>query len=73
MAGCCLQRNACFVLLGLSASLHAAVDYHEDGQPWLQRAQSGLDAVVPGEFYNLGITDMRAQLVAKEPETLLSK
>ena len=60
-------------LLGLSASLHAAVDYQEDGQPWSQRADSGPDAEVPGWFYNLGITGLRAQLVAKEPKTLLIK
>ena len=63
-----MARRVAFVslcLLGLSASLHAAVDYSEDGQqPWSQRADSGPDAEVPGWFYNLGITGMRAQLMA---------
>lgn len=66
-------RLAGLVLLGLSALLQAAVDYHKDGQPWVQRASSGPDAGVPGWFYNLGITGMRAQLAAKEPKTLLIK
>ena len=66
-------RLSGLVLLGLSASLQAAVHYHDDGQPWSQRASSGPDAEVPGWFYNLGITGMRAQLVANEPKALLIK
>jgi hypothetical protein len=47
--------------------------YHDSGQPWTQRAASGPDAEVPGWFYNLGITGLRAQLVADEPKALLVK
>lgn len=66
-------RLGILVLLSLSWSLQAAVDYSDNGEPWKQRADSGPDAEVPGWFYNLGITGMRAQLVAKEPKTLLIK
>ena len=51
---------------------HAQVDYGKDS-PWDQRAESGPDAKVPGWFYNLGITGLRAQLVADEPKALLIK
>jgi alpha-galactosidase len=51
---------------------HAQVDYRKDS-PWDQRAESGPDAKVPGWFYNLGITGLRAQLVAEEPKALLIK
>jgi alpha-galactosidase len=51
---------------------HAQVDYGED-RPWDQRAESGPDAKVPGWFYNLGITGLRAQLVPDEPKALLIK
>jgi alpha-galactosidase len=49
----------------------AQVHYHPDGQPWKQRARSGPDAEVPGWYYNLGITGMRAELVADEPRSLV--
>lgn len=67
------SRLGGLVLLGLTATLHAAVHYHDDGQPWSQRASSGPDAEVPGWYYNLGITGLRAQLVADEPKALLIK
>ncbi len=51
---------------------HAQVDYGKVS-PWDQRAESGPDAQVPGWFYNLGITGLRAQLVADEPKALLIK
>ena len=66
-------RIAGFALLGLSASVQAQVHYHPDGQPWIQRAASGPDAEVPGWFYNLGITGLRAQLVTNAPKALLVK
>jgi hypothetical protein len=66
-------RTASLALLGLSASLQAQVHYHPNGSPWTQRATSGPDAEVPGWFYNLGITGLRAQLVADEPKALLVK
>jgi len=64
---------ACLALLGLSASLQAQVHYNDSGSPWNNRADSGPDAEVPGWFYNLGITGLRAQLVADEPKALLVK
>lgn len=58
--------------LCLPSLLLAQVDYGKD-RPWDQRAESGPDAEVPGWFYNLGITGLRAQLVADEPKALLIK
>ena len=49
----------------------AQVHYHENGQPWSQRAGSGPDAEVPGWYYNLGITGLRAELVADAPKSLV--
>ncbi len=58
-------------VLSLVAPASAQVHYHEDGQPWKQRAGAGPDAEVPGWFYNLGITGMRAELVADAPKSLV--
>lgn len=58
--------------LCLASALQAQVDYGKD-RPWNQRAGSGPDAEVPGWFYNLGITGLRAQLVAEAPKALLVK
>ena len=55
-----------------TSSMQAQVDYGKDN-PWNQRAESGPDAEVPGWFYNLGITGLRAQLVPDEPAALLIK
>jgi hypothetical protein len=55
-----------------SARLMGQVAY-EGGQPWSQRADSGPDSEVPGWYYNLGITGIRAELVADEPKALLVK
>ena len=66
----------CFVsfsLLCLATSLRAQVDYHGNDSPWGQRADAGPDAEVPGWYYNLGITGLRAQLIAEEPKALLIK
>lgn len=60
------------LFLCLPATLHAQVDYSDD-RPWDQRAEAGPDAEVPGWFYNLGITGLRAKLIADEPKTLLVK
>jgi hypothetical protein len=54
-----------------AAPVAAQVHYHEGGQPWNQRAGSGPDAEVPGWYYNLGITGMRAELVAEAPKSLV--
>jgi len=57
-------------MICLASPLHAQVDYGE-GRPWDQHADTGPDAEVPGWFYNLGITGLRAELVASEPKALL--
>lgn len=51
----------------LTAHARAQVHYHDDGQPWAQRAGGGPDAVVPGWFYNLGPTGLRVRLLADAP------
>lgn len=56
-------------LLALASPAAAQVDYGK-ASPWDQRAESGPDAKVPGWFYNLGVTGLRAQLVADEPKAL---
>ena len=60
-----------FVTVLLDAPAAAQVHYHEHGHPWTQRASGGPDAEVPGWYYNLGITGMRAELVADEPKSLV--
>jgi hypothetical protein len=59
------------LLLGGVTSLPAQVHYHDNDSPWGQRAEAGPDADVPGWFYNLGITGLRAQLVADQSKALL--
>lgn len=56
-----------------TGTLKAQVHYHDDGNPWGQRTDSGPDADVPGWFYNLGITGLRAQLVEEHPKALQIK
>jgi hypothetical protein len=60
------------ILATLSGSLTAQVHY-DGGSPWNQRADSGPDAEVPGWYYNLGLTGIRAELVENEPKALLVK
>ena len=55
----------------LPKTLVGQVHYYENGRPWKQKAGSGPDAEVNGWFYNLGITGIRAELIAKEPKFLL--
>ena len=57
--------------LSLVTPASAQVHYHDGGQPWNQRASAGPDAEVPGWFYNLGITGMRAELVVDAPKSLV--
>ena len=69
-----MLRFTCSLLLFFaSSSAIAQVHYHKDGRPWNHRARGGPDAEVEGWFYNLGITGIRAQLVADEPRWLLVK
>ncbi len=66
-----IAHLVCALLLAVStAPLTAQVDY-SGGQPWSERADSGPDAEVPGWFYNLGLTGLRAELVADAPKALL--
>ena len=60
----------CTVLMGVLSGLSLAQVHYQNGQPWSQRAGDGPDAEVPGWFYNLGITGIRAELVADEPKAL---
>lgn len=63
--------SAVLVGLVLAAAAGAQVHYHEDGRPWKNRARKGPDAVVPGWYYNLGVTGLRVELVAEMPESLV--
>lgn len=65
-------RTGAFLLFGLSLPLMAQVNY-QGREPWGQRADSGPDAEVPGWFYHLGLTGIRAELVADQPKALLVK
>jgi hypothetical protein len=69
-----LHSFSVFILLSTVTfeQLVAQVDYSGD-YPWSQRAESGPDAQVPGWFYNLGITGVRAELVKDNPKALLAK
>lgn len=70
---CLTFRLVSLTLLCLASPLQAQVHYHDSNSPWGQRAASGPDAEVPGWFYNLGTTGLRAQLVAEQPKALLIK
>ena len=67
-----LPRTALLSAL-LAAPLCAQVDYNDNGYPWTAHASNGPDSVVPGWFYNLGPTGMRAQLDPERPTHLLVK
>ncbi|MFN0008090.1 MAG: DUF6288 domain-containing protein [Planctomycetota bacterium] len=58
-------------VLVLSAGVSAQVHYQSDGSPWNQHAESGPDAVVPGWYYNLGLSGLRVELVEKAPTQLV--
>ena len=61
------------VAMLLAASTVMAQVAYGGREPWNQRAESGPDAKVPGWFYNLGLTGIRAESVADEPKALLVK
>lgn len=67
------QRWMVVAWLLLSTPVSAQVHYHDQQSPWGQRADAGPDAEVPGWFYNLGLTGLRAQLIPEEPKALLVK
>lgn len=73
MKTCVLAFQIGLFLLCLASPLQAQVHYHNNDSPWGHRAGSGPDAEVPGWYYNLGITGLRAQLVADQPKALLIK
>lgn len=54
-----------------NANAVAQVHYYENGSPWNRKANSGPDSMVPGWFYNLGITGLRVELTSDQPRTLL--
>ncbi len=58
-------------ILLLAASSTAQVHYFPNGSPWNQQANTGPDAVVPGWYYNLGITGLRIELVENAPKTMV--
>lgn len=62
----------CGLSMAVAASAVAQVHYDPaNGSPWNQRAEEGPDAQVPGWYYNLGVTGIRAELVANEPTSLV--
>ena len=67
------MKLCAFLFLIFSFSAVAQVDYIDDGRPWKNRTNRGPDAEVPGWYYNLGITGIRARLVPDRPKTLLVK
>ena len=54
----------------LVTPLIAQVSY-SGGYPWDKRTVTGPDANVPGWYYNLGLTGIRAELVPDDPKVLL--
>ena len=67
-----LSRSFLAVLLIAisTADANAQVHYYPGGSPWDQVADGGPDAVVPGWYYNLGITGIRVELTEDKPEHL---
>lgn len=66
----CLALVVSVASLAFTSPLRAQVHYGK-ANPWDQRARSGPDAAVPGWYYNLGLTGLRAKLVADQPKALL--
>ncbi len=54
-------------------ALLAQVHYGENGlrHPWRETTKRGPDAEVPGWYYQLGLTGLRAELIANQPKALL--
>lgn len=67
------MKNILLLLFFSIGHLFAQVDYNENGGPWSNKTNNGPDKEVPGWFYNLGITGIRAQLDPKNPKYLLVK
>ncbi len=57
--------------LTLSSNQASAQVEYGNGNPWQQRATHGPDAEVPGWYYNLGVTGLRAELVSDQPKALV--
>ena len=78
---CSIMKHAFFSgkLLGLNIILAymlvpfavAQVHYDKNGYPWKERVDEGPDKDVPGWYYNLGISGIRAELIADRPKVLL--
>jgi hypothetical protein len=56
-------RFVLLAMLALAVPATAQVHYFADGWPWTAQAGSGPDAIVPGWYYNLGITGIRIEIV----------
>ena len=67
------KRLILSALLAVGPSTSIAQVHYEGDSPWSQRADSGPDAEVPGWYYNLGLTGIRAELVKDEAKALLVK
>ena len=67
------KRLILSALLAAAPSTSIAQVHYEGDSPWSQRADSGPDAEVPGWYYNLGLTGIRAELVKDEAKALLVK
>ncbi|MHC5211034.1 MAG: DUF6288 domain-containing protein [Planctomycetota bacterium] len=65
------SRIVLLAMLALAAPATAQVHYFSDGWPWTAQTSSGPDAIVPGWFYNLGITGIRIELVEDAPKEMV--
>lgn len=66
-----LKHSVIYLMLFIPAiPLSAQVHYDGTESPWGRQADTGPDAQVPGWFYNLGVTGLRAQLIEEEPRAL---
>ncbi len=63
--------RALFAVSLVAPLASAQVHYDSSGHPWNQRASGGPDAEVPGWYYNLGLSGLRAELVESAPTHLV--
>jgi Family of unknown function (DUF6288) len=65
-----LSTSVLALIALLFTPLVAQVNY-KGGYPWEGRTSTGPDAEVPGWYYNLGLTGIRAELVPDDPKVLV--